>query len=408
MNASVKIVCKKNQLQNGLFPIYLRITINRKSKFYSLPFSCKLTEWNEKQGEFNTRFRNHISFNKTLLKIKDKALDTISILENDYKTYNLILFDKYYQREDTSENNFCKVFKNEVKLLIDNGQIGYAGSMEFTLRTLKKFKKNIESFKFENIDYQFLAEFESFLRKGGANDGGIAVYMKNIRAIYNRAIKYKIVLSQYYPFGDYKISKFKRTKIRKALSISEFQALLNFDISLLPAAKNARYLYIFSYYARGMNFSDLAELKWSDIEDDKFCYSRNKTKAILKVELPDLPIIKEILNFYKIYRPFDTPYIFPILKKDEKKYEIKELMDRKNSVRSHYNKELKNIFKELRLHSKINFYSARHTFATTAMRNNVNINVIKQSLGHKKLSTTENYLDDFTDKEVNSEINKMF
>ncbi|MHA6727520.1 Arm DNA-binding domain-containing protein [Chryseobacterium sp. A301] len=97
MNASIKIVCKKNQLQNGLFPIYLRITINRKSKFYSLPFSCKLTEWNEKQGEFNTKFRNHIPFNKTLLKIKDKALDTISILENDYETYNLILFDKYYQ-----------------------------------------------------------------------------------------------------------------------------------------------------------------------------------------------------------------------------------------------------------------------------------------------------------------------
>ena len=42
------------------------------------------------------------------------------------------------------------------------------------------------------------------------------------------------------------------------------------------------------------------------------------------------------------------------------------------------------------------------------MRNNININIIKQSLGHKKLSTTENYLDDFTDNEVNNEINKMF
>lgn len=253
-----------------------------------------------------------------------------------------------------------------------------------------------------------MTEFESFLRKGGANDGGICVYMKNIRAIYNRAIKYKIVLPQYYPFREYKISKFKRTKIRKALSTDDFIFLLNYDILKLPAARNARYLYIFSYYARGMNFSDLSELKWTDIEENKFCYSRNKTKAVLKVELPDLPIIKEILDFYKVYRPFDTPYIFPVLKKLKKEYKEKELMDRKNSVRSHYNKQLKLIFKNIDPDKKINFYSARHTFATIAMRNNVNINVIKQSLGHKKLSTTESYLDDFSDKEMNFEINKMF
>ena len=408
MNASIKIVCKKNALSSGLYPIYLRVTIDRKSKFYSLPYSCKLSEWNESQGQFNNKFRNSITFNKALQKVKDKAYDAITQLEKDFDSYNLILFDKYYEKEESNCNTFCQLFEKEIQILNDNGQVGYAGSMDFTLVTLKKFKKNLESYKFENIDYLFLTEFENFLRKGGANDGGICVYMKNIRAIYNRAIKYKIVLPQYYPFREFKISKFKRTKIRKALSSDEFQFLLDFDISQQPAAKNARYLYIFSFYARGMNFSDISELKWTDLKENKFCYSRNKTKAILKIELPKLPIIDEILAFYKVYRPFDTPYIFPILKKLEKEYTEKELMDRKNNVRSHYNKELKLLFKSKNIDKQINFYSARHTFATTAMRNNVNINIIKQSLGHKKLSTTENYLDDFTDNEVNNEINKMF
>ena len=80
--------------------------------------------------------------------------------------------------------------------------------------------------------------------------------------------------------------------------------LINFDISALPSAKNARYIYLFSYYARGMNFTDLAELKWSDLENLQFTYTRNKTDVNLKIRLPEKPIIKEILDFYKIYRPY--------------------------------------------------------------------------------------------------------
>lgn len=110
ISTSVKIVCKKNALSNGLFPIYLRVTINCKSKFYSLPFSCKLNEWNEKQGEFNSKYRNHISFNKTLQKAKDKAYDAISELEKDFETYNLILFNKYYEKEDFNCNTLSELF----------------------------------------------------------------------------------------------------------------------------------------------------------------------------------------------------------------------------------------------------------------------------------------------------------
>ncbi|MFN3773427.1 tyrosine-type recombinase/integrase [Cloacibacterium normanense] len=408
MNASVKIICKKNSLKNGLFPIYLRVTIDRKSKFYSLPFSCKLSEWNEKQGEFNKKFPNYISINKAIRKTKENAYDVISKLEQDYHCYNLILFDKYYSNQSNSSISFCELFEKEIKILYDNEQTGYADSMNFTLFTLKKFKKNLYTYKLENIDYLFLTDFENFLRKGGANDGGICVYMKNIRAIYNRGINYKIVQPQYYPFRDFKISKYKKRKIRKALNEKELKTFIDFDTNKLPASKNARNLYLFSYFARGMNFTDLAELKWSDLDDNQFTYVRNKTHVFLKIKLPDNPYLKEILEFYKIYRPFDTPYIFPILKKEKELYTDKELRNRKDSVKSHYNKELKKILIMCKIDKNIHFYTARHTFATAALRNNVNINIIKQSLGHKKLSTTESYLDDFNDHEVNYEINKIF
>lgn len=408
MSASVKIVCRKTILTSGLYPIYLRVTIDRKSKFYSTPFSCKLNEWNEKQGEFNSKFRNNLTFNKTLRKIKDDATDILDFLEKDYGSYNLILFDKYYSKKDDKELGFVGLFEKEIEIFQQNGQISYCRLMKDALKALKKFKKNIETYKFENIDYQFLTEFENFMRKRGAQDGGIGVYMRNIRTIYNKAINFKIVQPQYYPFKDYKISKFKKRKVRKALTEDEFQKLLEFEVEKMPAVKNALYLYIFSYYARGMNFTDLAELKWSDLDNLQFTYTRNKTDVNLKIKLPEKPIIKEILDFYKIYRPYNTPYIFPILMKSMKDYSDEELKNRKYNVINYYNKKLKEIFKFLEIEKNITFYTARHTFATTAVRNGVNINIIKQSLGHKSIKTTENYIEDFTDNEVDSVISAMF
>lgn len=360
MSASVKIVCRKTILTSGLYPIYLRVTIDRKSKFYSTPFSCKLNEWNEKQGEFNSKFRNNLTFNKTLRKIKDDATDILDFLEKDYGSYNLILFDKYYSKKDDKELGFVGLFEKEIEIFQQNGQISYCRSMKDALKALKKFKKNIETYKFENIDYQFLTEFENFMRKRGAQDGGIGVYMRNIRTIYNKAINFKIVQPQYYPFKDYKISKFKKRKVRKALTEDEFQKLLEFEVEKMPAVKNALYLYIFSYYARGMNFTDLAELKWSDLDNLQFTYTRNKTDVNLKIKLPEKPIIKEILDFYKIYRPYNTPYIFPILMKSMKDYSDEELKNRKYNVINYYNKKLKEIFKFLEIEKNITFYTARH------------------------------------------------
>jgi len=139
MNSSTKIICKKNPLKNGLYPIYLRVTINRKSKFYSTPFTCKLTEWNESQGEFKSKFSNALSFNKTLRGLKDKATDVISALEKEYETYNLVLFDKYFAKKDHDGIGFNELFKKEIKTFYENQQVKYAISMQDTLNALISF-----------------------------------------------------------------------------------------------------------------------------------------------------------------------------------------------------------------------------------------------------------------------------
>lgn len=407
MKSSIKIVCKKNALANGKFPIYLRVTIDRKSKFYKTPYSCDLREWNEAIGEFNSKNKNYLQSNRILNQIKDDASLILNELLENKKSFTLIEFDNLYCQNSNLTNNFVEFLELRIKQLYDAKQISYSDSHKDTLKSLKKFKSNIEKFSFDDIDYNFLLNYETFLRKSGCEDGGIGVYMRNIRSTYNIAIKSKVAKQELYPFRDYKISSLKSQKIKKALTKEQFQKLIDFDIQKIPSATNARYLYLFSFFTRGMNFTDLAELRWDDIEHSKFSYKRNKTGINIRVKIPENEITNEILNFYKEYRPYPTNYIFPILKKNILEYDEEELSNRKHNVRSYYNKQLKLIFEELNIDTKINFYTARHTFATISLKKGVHVSKIKQALGHQSIKTTEAYLEDFKDAEIDEAFDNL-
>ena len=53
--ASLKTVLRKKKLSNGKYPIALRITKDRKSKFFRTPFEVNLNEWDSKLGRFSNK-----------------------------------------------------------------------------------------------------------------------------------------------------------------------------------------------------------------------------------------------------------------------------------------------------------------------------------------------------------------
>ncbi len=57
------------------------------------------------------------------------------------------------------------------------------------------------------------------------------------------------------------------------------------------------YYFIFSYYAAGINFVDLAQLEWDNVEGSDLVYTRRKTSELLRV-----PLMKEALKILKEYR----------------------------------------------------------------------------------------------------------
>ncbi|NIJ44466.1 site-specific recombinase XerD [Wenyingzhuangia heitensis] len=318
----------------------------------------------------------------------------------DQQEFNLQVFDSLFRPKDVKKLNFIPYFKKRKDLFNEAGKISSRNSYNDTISALLRYNPKAVDYPFTNINYSFLMDFESYLRANGCHDGGIGVYMRNIRAVFNDGIKSQIVSEEAYPFKDYKISKLKSSKVKRSLSKHDLQLLLDYEFSTKKEGIKALYAYLLSFYCRGMNFTDLAELKWDDIDLSNFSYTRNKTKVNLNVKIPNNDYTKKIINYFKTYRPYNTDYILPILKKDINLYTEEELKMRKKSVLNHYGKLLKTISLDCGIKTKVNFYTARHTFATLSLKKGLSTVMIKQALGHQSIKTTETYLEDFCTEEL--------
>lgn len=65
-----------------------------------------------------------------------------------------------------------------------------------------------------------------------------------------------------YPFKVYKTSKLKSNPRKIAATKEELELVKSFDILKNPNYEDTYKMFLFSYYAGGMNFKDMIHLKW--------------------------------------------------------------------------------------------------------------------------------------------------
>ena len=66
---------------------------------------------------------------------------------------------------------------------------------------------------FKVLNFKKIKEFEEYLYENNRKVNTVSVHLRTLRAIYNRAIKEKIVRKELYPFDDMKISKEETPKL---------------------------------------------------------------------------------------------------------------------------------------------------------------------------------------------------
>ena len=398
MNTSVSVVYYTSKtLKNGNHPLMLRVTQNRKPKYVSLGINIHPNFWDTKKNKPKTNCPNYMAIQRLITdKIKeytDNIVD-LQIEKKDFTSKSLI--DKV--NNPTKRKTVGELFQEQIQRLYNADRISYALSHKFVYKNLLKFNGHLDIY-FSDIDVQWLQKYEDWQRKNGSAENSIGIRFRTLRAVYNIAIKKKYVKADLYPFKDYNVSKLHEDTPKRAIVKDNVKKIVS--TSTNNAYKElAIDLFTFSYFMGGINFTDMARIKYDNIIDGRLAYKRKKTKKL--IQLPLQPKAMEIINKYK--SP-SNPYIFPILSTFHKTEQQK--INRIHKVIGKVNKHLKALGVELDLDKKLTTYVARHSFSTTLKRSGVSTSLICEALGHSSEKITQIYLDSFENDQIDEAMSNL-
>ena len=408
----LKAPAKRNK--DNLCPVKLCITHNRIRKYYSISEVIKDANWmflsvsdiEKVSGDSPRGKYRDIAFEfKRITEVAEKVIDGIN-------TFSFNQFEEKFFHKSTEWDNVLVAMVDHIKALKSEERFGYSASFESTLRAIKEFhedkkfefnsRQKVETryteyisgkpLNFVDITPKWLKKFEIWLKKQGKSKSTIGIYVRNVRVLFNIATKIHQIKAEY-PFTLHKPKSSDGRKI--ALTAYQISLIANYKTKH-PQEQFYRDIFMFSFLGCGMNMSDIARLKYSNIVDGEISFVREKTKnKEIREEKLHVPITKNMQTIIERFGNkaigFDS-YIFPILKAEwteERKFaEVKQLIKQ-------VNKYVRRIALLVGVKENISSYVARHSWATIAKNSGASVEFLSEALGHSSVKVTQGYLKNF-------------
>ena len=387
--ATIKAVLRKKKNAQGLYPIAVRITKNRKSSFLSTGQYIEEKYWDAKNHRVkkshpnSTRLNNYIS--KKLAEANDKLLE----MESKENGYSAQLITNQI-KSGSKTTTFFELADTYLKHLKDSGKFSRISSDKPRINHFKKFLKN-RDITFPEITEVLLKQFQSFLKQSrGNSDRSIVNALIVIRTIFNLAIREGIVDRKHYPFGKGGIVIRFPQSVKIGLSREEVIAIEEIELDV-PEENHARNVWLFSFYFAGMRISDVLSLKWSDFKDGRLYYQMNKNSKVLSLKVPEKA--SKILAQYEPDRTSNEDFVFPELRKANLKSPYDIRLKTKNGNRN-INKYLGQVAEKIELDKPLTMHIARHTFGNIS-GDKIPIQMLQKLYRHSDITTTINYQKNF-------------
>ncbi len=363
--------------------IFARIIANHKRAEICLNKGIDPTCWNS-QRQCAEGSRDLISrINPYLDEVRFKLNDCFQQLKMQDTFINAGVIKSLFVGEEQVHNTLMSLIHYHAansNLILKQGTLKNYGATEKYLRRFLKYRFKCDDILLAQLSYQFITQFELFLRttepldkSNPLTNNGIMKHMERLRKIVTMGVKFEWIPKD--PFIRYKL-RFQKTE-RDFLIEDEIDALENV---MLPNDKleKTRDLFLFACYT-GLAYTDMANLQKTNIIigiDREYWIKTARQKTNTKVSVPLLPTALTILNKYKTH---------PLV--------IKQGSALPYMSNQKINDYLKEIGTLCGITKNMTFHLARHTFATTiALNNGIPLETVSKMLGHTKLSTTQVYV----------------
>ncbi|MBQ7878016.1 MAG: site-specific integrase [Bacteroidaceae bacterium] len=376
--ATIKVKLRPSSVVGRAGTVYYQVTHRRATQQVTTNIRLQPDEWDAIGEQVvvsvadKSIIQNRIDSDIALLKRIVKDLDNSGV------TYSVGDIVKRYKSPE------CHVLvldfmQNQIRLMRNANRLGTALNYEKTMKNFAEFLGGV-NLPFSAMTEQLIADYNAFLVQRGMVRNSISFYMRIMRAVYNKAVRQKLV-EQSHPFTEV-YTGIDRTR-KRAVSESVISQLYKLKLAEGTPLALARDIFIFSYCTRGMAFVDIAYLKKENIQNGVICYARRKTGQLLSVRIE--PSIQRIIDRYSSAL---SSYVFPILTSSD----TKEAYEEYQVAINNHNRLLRRLSKMLPAGCKLTSYTSRHSWATAARNHNVPISVISAGMGHTSEQTTQIYL----------------
>lgn len=367
---------KKSRLNSeGLAPINIRITIDRREVSFTSGIPIDPSLWDTHAQRLSGRSKVAREVNSSLAKIQTYLLDLYhKIREHDGGVTSERLRDVFLGREKLCEQHtvlelFDKLICQK-KLLAQNEVIKEVSANSYVcskgkLVSYMQLYRKASDIDMKKIDYGFIDEFRTYLLTlGGCDHNTMIRHMRHLKQVTTDAYRNNYIDRD--PFYDITLTV-KKTE-RFFLSEEELVILKETEFKN-KILEEVRDLFLFCCYT-GLGYSDLKNLRYTDIVDNVVYVERIKTGNDCCIPLLKIPL--EIIEKYKDDNRTDD-HVF--------------------SVRAcqRMNLYLKDIGTACGFRKVLTTHTARHSFATLMLTKGVSIESLSKMLGHTDLKTTQIY-----------------
>lgn len=382
--ATIKVKFRASSVPVKEGVLYYQIIHNRVTRQIRTKYKIYPYEWNAESATFNLSGCEDVDRRRYLGTLRANLIEDLmrleSIIEKLEHSNTIYTVDQIVRffLIPVENREFVEFAKSLIEQLKQIGKKRTAETYTTTLNSFIRFRDGQEV-AIEQIDSTLMIEYEIYLKTAGLCPNTTSFYMRNLRAMYNRAVEQGFTI-QRYPFKHVYTGIDKTVK--RAVSLKIIRRIRDLDLRFDPSLDFARDIFMFSFYTRGMSFVDMAFLRKTDIQNGILSYRRQKTnqRLFIKWEKPMQEIIEK-------YDTLNTPYLLPIIR-DMHGDERRQYKNAAHFV----NVKLKKLGQQMGLTIPLTSYVARHAWASIARSKNISISVISEAMGHDSENTTRIYL----------------
>lgn len=358
---TVSIVLKDYTRLDGSRNVFLRLTIQRRIKYF--PLNVFVNPNHFKKGYVTQVDQDHQDKNSLLEFYRLKAKNILFDYRIHDKTLTFERFQNDFFNNSYGSDSFYDFFERQIKLFTDKLSSGSIHNYNIQLRKLKEYRPELT---FNDINLEFITAYEGYLKRHRQNNKNTVIKsISIIKSILNKAVEQGIIKEN--PIKGYELGRIAGD--RQFLSLEELDRLDQLYYKNLLKANKANVLryFLFCCYT-GLRYQDIKKLCFKDIQDGQYLYLRMiKTKEFVRI-----PLIEKARALLPV-PSFDNQPVFKV------------------QTDQPTNRKLKEIMTAAGITKQISFHCARHTFATVSKSLGMDYDVISKILGHTDIKTTKIY-----------------